>query len=111
MTFTDSKTTRNIELGKAAFESTKSEFDSAAVDETESITVLVADDELMIRKMLDCRLKNSGYHTLFAENGKQAMELMTSNVSVAVLDVDMPEANGLECLEFIKEKFPETLAQ
>lgn len=108
MTLTDSQTAENVKLGEAAFESPKSELDVAAAKESEPVTVLVADDELMIRKMLGCRLKKAGYNSLFAENGRQAMELMNSNVSVAVLDVDMPEANGLECLDFIKEKYPET---
>lgn len=63
--------------------------------------VLIADDELRLRKVVSLHLKKSGFDVIEAGNGRQAVQLaMETNPDVIVLDVMMPEKTGLEaCTE------------
>jgi len=66
--------------------------------------VLIADDELRLRKVVALHLKKSGLDVIEVSNGAQAIEKAKEEVpDVIVLDVMMPELNGLEALEKIKE--------
>ncbi|MFM1944426.1 MAG: hypothetical protein RI897_3408 [Verrucomicrobiota bacterium] len=66
--------------------------------------LLVVDDSEMNRDMLSRRLERQGHTVLLAENGKQALELLRANrVDVILLDILMPEMDGLETLGRIKE--------
>ena len=66
--------------------------------------VLIADDELRLRKVVSLHLKKAGFEILEAGNGAQAVELAKSgNPDVIVLDVMMPEMTGLEACKVIKE--------
>lgn len=65
--------------------------------------VLIADDELRLRKVVVLHLKKSGLDVIEVSNGVQAIERAKEEVpDVIVLDVMMPELNGLEALEKIK---------
>lgn len=65
--------------------------------------VLIADDELRLRKVVVLHLKKSGLDVIEASNGKIAIELAKKNIpDVIVLDVMMPELNGLETLKIIR---------
>ena len=65
--------------------------------------VLIADDELRLRKVVALHLKKSGFDVIEASNGKMAVELAQKNIpDVVVLDVMMPELNGLETLKIMK---------
>ncbi len=68
--------------------------------------VLVADDDPGTRLLVKKKLEKSGYHVIQAKNGKEAMSRMTTDVSAAVLDLEMPDADGLECLRYFKKNFP-----
>ena len=63
--------------------------------------VLVADDEPHIRRILATLLETSGFSVDQAENGTQAMELLTGQTvyEAALLDIMMPGFTGLEILE------------
>lgn len=67
-------------------------------------TILLVDDEPNILIALEFLLLNEGYHVLTAENGKAALEL-TAKVrpTLAVLDVMMPEMNGFQLAEALRE--------
>ncbi len=65
--------------------------------------VLVVDDELINRKLLGHILK-ADYDVLYAENGKEALDIINSNyktLSLVLLDLLMPEIDGYELLEII----------
>lgn len=65
--------------------------------------VLVVDDELINRQLLGHILK-SDYDVLYAENGKEALDIINSNyktLSLVLLDLLMPEIDGYELLEII----------
>ena len=73
--------------------------------------VLIADDELRLRKVVSLHLKKSGFEVIEAGNGKQAVELAEeTNPDVIVLDVMMPEKTGLEACSELKgqEAFKDT---
>ncbi|MGE4318512.1 MAG: response regulator transcription factor [Deferribacterales bacterium] len=65
--------------------------------------VLIADDELRLRKVVSLHLKKSGFDVYEAGNGQQAVD-MAKDISpdVIVLDVMMPEKTGLEACAELK---------
>lgn len=66
-------------------------------------TVLVVDDEYGVLQSFKLILKNE-HQVLLAATGKEALELITKNtIDVVLLDILLPDGNGLELLERIKE--------
>ncbi len=66
-------------------------------------TVLVVDDEQDIIEMLRYNLEKDGYAVIAARNGKGALEQAQKNPAVIVLDVMMPEMDGLEVCRKLKQ--------
>jgi len=65
--------------------------------------VLIADDELRLRKVVSLHLKKSGFDVLEAGNGQQAVDMaLELSPDVIVLDVMMPEKSGLEACAELK---------
>jgi DNA-binding NtrC family response regulator len=66
--------------------------------------VLVADDEAIMREVLSDLLSSESYQVDLAENGSQALEMIRENdYGVALLDLKMPDMDGLQVLEEIKK--------
>jgi class 3 adenylate cyclase len=66
-------------------------------------TLLVVDDDEMNRDLLLRRLERQGHTVLVAENGRCALErLETTKVDLILLDIVMPELDGLQTLERLK---------
>jgi len=62
--------------------------------------VLIVDDEAPIRRVLEFKLKNSGYQVLIAQNGAQGLELIkTEQPDAVVTDIMMPEMDGQQLCE------------
>jgi two-component system, chemotaxis family, chemotaxis protein CheY len=65
--------------------------------------VLIADDSMIIRKMIAKTLNISGLEIgeiFFAENGRQALKQLKENwVDIVFVDINMPEMNGIEMIE------------
>jgi len=71
-------------------------------------TVLVVDDEKMIRDLLKNTLERDRIEVLVADSGKSALELVESNnVNVIISDIQMDEMSGLDLLVQIKMRYPE----
>lgn len=69
-------------------------------------TVLVCDDDAAILESLKIYLSNEGYNILTAENGIQALEQIKNNtVHCVVLDIMMPQLDGLKTTLKIREKY------
>ncbi len=69
-------------------------------------TVLVVDDENGIRQSFKMVLKDR-FNVLLAENGKEAEELLAKNpVDLILLDILLPDVNGLDLLEKLKALDP-----
>ncbi|MBU3917782.1 response regulator [bacterium] len=65
--------------------------------------ILIVDDEKLIRDMLASRLQDHGYETILAKNGKEGLELFDEhNPPVTILDLKMPEMDGIELLNELK---------
>jgi len=69
------------------------------------IRVLIADDDPVIRALVKGILRKAGYDVVVAENGLRAVELMTDQIGAVLLDLHMPEMDGLECLRAISSKY------
>jgi len=67
--------------------------------------ILVADDEARIRRLVCDFLKNSGYATIEAVDGKDAIEkfISSGNIDLVICDIMMPEADGWEVCQKIRE--------
>lgn len=62
--------------------------------------ILLVDDEENVRLMLNTAFTLSGHHTLCARNGVEALQLFRdSQPDVVLMDIRMPEVNGLEALQ------------
>ncbi|NQT94852.1 MAG: response regulator [Candidatus Omnitrophica bacterium] len=65
--------------------------------------VLVVDDEPQFLEVISLRLKSSGYDVDVALNGKEGLNLVKKNKpDVVLLDILMPELDGLQALKKIK---------
>lgn len=74
----------------------------------ELITILLVDDEEVLRESITDFLEDRDYRVLTAENGFRALELLEKEHPDLVLsDLRMPEMDGLELLQKIGEKSPE----
>jgi two-component system response regulator PilR (NtrC family) len=71
-------------------------------------TILIAEDEVVLRESLAELLTSEGYRVLEAGNGKEALALASSEpVDVVLSDVRMPEMDGMALLEALQEMAPE----
>ena len=60
-------------------------------------TILIIDDELDMRNLIEVMLLKSNFHILTAENGQQAYEILTNEeVDLILLDVMMPSEDGFQ---------------
>jgi CheY-like chemotaxis protein len=86
-----------------------SSFDNSLLNK--NYTILVAEDEevnyLYIETLFEKEIEGN-YSLLHAKNGKEAVEICTSNkdIDLVLMDIKMPIMNGHEAAEKIKEKFP-----
>lgn len=63
---------------------------------------LSVDDSATMRKIVSLALKGAGHEVVEAGNGKEALEVLkTEKVDCILLDINMPEMNGIE---FLKER-------
>lgn len=66
--------------------------------------ILIVDDENDVISALQFRLASSGYETITASNGAEALEILRNNeIDLVLADFMMPEVNGLELTRLVKE--------
>lgn len=72
-----------------------------------STTILVVDDDEMVRVTLKVLVSSLGYKALVAKDGLEALQVLDSTrVDLVLSDVVMPEMDGLELLERVKNDHP-----
>ena len=71
--------------------------------------ILVVDDYLDIRILLERTIRRDGHQVLVAPDAESAMDMLSSNpVDVVLTDVELPDQNGLELTRTIKQNYPDT---
>jgi two-component system, OmpR family, KDP operon response regulator KdpE len=71
---------------------------------TSALRVLIVDDEPPIRKLLRMGLSTQGYQILEAPNGKTALELTAEKPDLIILDLGLPDVQGLDLLRTIRAR-------
>ena len=78
------------------------------LNDPECPTILVVDDEEVIRDL--CTRALSDYRILEAENGRRALDILEQHdVDLLLVDIMMPQMNGLDLLNHVKERNPDQL--
>lgn len=71
-----------------------------------SITVLIAEDNVFIKELLEMILKSEGAKVISVDNGKAVLEkCQNHSIDIVLLDYNMPGLNGYETSEIIREYF------
>lgn len=71
--------------------------------------ILVVDDEEVLRETAQELLASLGYRVLLASNGKEAVQTLHDNpatIDLVILDVIMPEMNGIDCFYTLRKIEP-----
>lgn len=67
-------------------------------------SLLITDDDLQFRETLQVVFEPEGYRTLLAENGEEALRIVsTQEVHLVLLDMHMPRLTGLETIRRLHE--------
>jgi len=75
----------------------------------QSLTILTVDDEEMIRETIASYMENRGFRVLQAANGREGLEVFAANrPDLVLVDLRMPEMDGLEVLQRLQEQSPDT---
>jgi two-component system response regulator AtoC len=72
-------------------------------------TILVVDDEQLIRWSLTERLRGEGYEVMEAATGREALERAREGVDLVLLDYKLPDLDGVTILKRLKESDPDLL--
>ena len=68
-------------------------------------TILVADDDPELRKMLRAHLESLNFNVIEAHDGEKALEaIILHRPDLVILDVMMPELNGWEICKYVKSR-------
>jgi DNA-binding NtrC family response regulator len=79
------------------------------VTKTEKRRILIVDDEVDLRTLLGEVLETAGYDVSTASDGLEALAaLERESFDAALLDIQMPNMNGIQVLQHITEHYPGT---
>ena len=67
--------------------------------------ILLVEDNQLILKVIETKLKKEGYDVISCENGKEAIEQITESLpDLVITDIMLPYNSGLEIVSFVKMK-------
>jgi DNA-binding NtrC family response regulator len=72
-------------------------------------SILVVDDEALLRMSLRARLAQEGYELFEAGTAADALEQLASEPDLVLLDFHLPDDDGLAVLRQIKQRSPDTI--
>ncbi|MDD5530534.1 MAG: sigma-54 dependent transcriptional regulator [bacterium] len=74
------------------------------------LTVLIVDDEPLLRKSLSDWLQEGGYRVFIASNGKEGIKKMKKEkIDLAFVDLKLPEMDGIEVMHAFKKIYSEVV--
>jgi len=74
-----------------------------------NVRILIVDDDESIRKTMQTTLEDEGYIVDLATNGNEAIEMTQETAyNIALLDIRLPDMEGVELLKLIKSNVPKT---
>ena len=78
-------------------------------DKRDCATVLVAEDETLVRLLANDMLTEAGYRVLEARDGQEALTILEvhPNIQALFTDVTMPSLDGLSLAKIVSERWPE----
>lgn len=81
-------------------------YSSDFIDDDNAVsTVLIADDDNLVRKLLMQSLRKDGYRFVEAKDGIEAIELYESvQPDLVLLDVSMPKMDGFSCCKYLRSQ-------
>ena len=80
-------------------------YSSDFIDDDAVPTVLIADDDNLVRKLLMQSLRKDGYRFVEAQDGMEAIELYQSvQPDLVLLDVSMPKMDGFSCCKYLRSQ-------
>lgn len=72
----------------------------------EQPTILIADDELEIAKLIEICLQKEKYNTILAADGQEALDIIRSRpIDLAILDIMMPKLDGREVIRRLRSNY------
>jgi len=71
-------------------------------------SVLIVDDDRLIRELLSATIEREGYKAVAAADGKEAIAIMEAGgIKAIISDIEMPNMDGFELVEKVKSLYPE----
>lgn len=71
---------------------------------TEQKNILLVDDEKNLTQMLAMLLSTRGYHVDVASSGREALQKITPDINLVILDLILPDLNGFEVCRRLKDE-------
>jgi DNA-binding NtrC family response regulator len=78
-----------------------------AGNETEAKRLLIADDELNMRRVLEAILRRDGYDVVTVANGNEALANMGRGINMVITDLKMPGLDGMGLLRRLSVDYPD----
>ena len=78
-----------------------------AGNETEAKRLLIADDELNMRRVLEAILRRDGYEVVTVANGNEALANMGRGINMVITDLKMPGLDGMGLLRRLSVDYPD----
>jgi two-component system response regulator VicR len=70
------------------------------------MTILIAEDDDLMRKTLEFRLKRDGHNVILAHDGREAIEKINEHMpDLVITDIMMPYSSGLEVIGAVRKKY------
>lgn len=65
--------------------------------------ILIIEDDRLLNEGISFALKSEGYGVSSAYNGEQAIKFLNNNIDLIIIDINLPDINGIDLCEHIRE--------